>query len=104
MSLTNVHSSSSGVLSQSAETTSRGSAILEPEIIRWRPICEPQTSLWKVAARPISPTRAIIELILLALFFLITLAVMANCLSELSHLLHGDPIGKVAPRALNGGL
>jgi hypothetical protein len=82
---------------------SRGSAILEPEVIRWRPICEPQTSLWKVAARPISPARAIIELMLLALFFLITLAVMANCLSELPHLLHSDPAGQVAQRVLNRG-
>jgi hypothetical protein len=96
MSLTNVHSSPTELLSQSAETRSRGSAILEPEVTRWRPICEPQTSLWKVAARPISAARAMIELILLALFFLITLAVMANCLRELSHLLHSDPVGQVA--------
>jgi hypothetical protein len=104
MSLPNVHSSPAELLSQSAETRNCGSAILEPEVIRWRPICEPQTSLWKVAARPISPARAIIELILLALFFLITLAVMADCLSELSHLLHSDPVGEAAQRALNGGV
>jgi hypothetical protein len=104
MSFTNVHFGPSELLSQSAETRSRDSAILEPEVIRWRPICEPQTSLWKVPARPISATRAIIELIVLALFFLITLAVMANCLSELSHLLHSDPVGEAAQRALNGGV
>jgi hypothetical protein len=85
MSFTNVHFDPTELLSQSAETRNCGSAVLEAEVIRWRPICEAQTSLWKQPARPISATRAIIELIALALFFLITLAVVANCLSELSH-------------------
>jgi hypothetical protein len=85
MFLTKIRSSPTELPSPSAETRSRGSAVLEAEVIRWRPICEAQTSLWKLPARPISAARAIIELIALALFFLITLAVMANCLSELSH-------------------
>jgi hypothetical protein len=84
MSFTNVHFNPNELLFQSAETRNCGSAALEAEVIRWRPICEAQTSLWKQPARPIFVTRAIIELIALALFFLITLAVVANCLSELA--------------------
>jgi hypothetical protein len=101
MSPTDVQSSPTDLLSPPVETRNRGSAILEPGVIRWHPICEPQTSLWKVAARPISPARAIIELMALGLLFLITLAVMASCLSVLSHLLHSDPLGEVAVKATN---
>jgi hypothetical protein len=67
-------------------------------------ICEPEQRLWKLAAPGASPRLAIIEVFILVLFLVLALVGIVSCFAELSHLLQSDAVGRVAARAINGGV
>ena len=90
-------------LFQPAKKTRDTTLALEEDDIQPSSVGEPETRLWRVAARPTSPRLAIIQLFVLALFFLVALGAMTSCFTELSHLLQSDAVGHVAMKAINGG-
>jgi hypothetical protein len=61
---------------------------------------EPEARLWKVCARQTSRREATIEVLVVAVFFLIALALIAGCVVELQQLLQTDAIGQAATKAL----
>jgi hypothetical protein len=70
--------------------------------IQLSPNPEPETRLWKIAGRPVSRTRAVVELLVLAVCFLAALVAITDGFVELSHLLQTDSVGHVAAKAING--
>jgi len=77
-------------------------SIPRTKAIQNHPGFEPEKRLWKSAGRPASRTRAAIELLILALCFLVALAVITDGFAELSRLLQTDSVGHVVVRAING--
>jgi hypothetical protein len=73
---------------------------LEPKPTRLSPIREPESPLWKLARRAVSPKFALIELFILVVFLTVALVTTANCLAELSQLLKSDAVRHVVTAAI----
>jgi len=90
------------LLQASAEKRKCASPVSRTKLSEPSRICEPEARLWKLSSAGISPAQAIIEWVVLALFFVIAIAVMASCVAELSVLMQTDAVGQVASKALSG--
>ena len=92
------------ILSQPGDHKKSVVANREIEFFEPISICEPEQRLWKLSACAASPMFAIIEVLILVLFLVLALVGIVSCFAELSHLLQSDAVGRVAARAINGGV
>jgi hypothetical protein len=88
---------------QPAEMRTSASVSPEAKLTEPSPNSEPKARPRKLSARPVAPKFGVVELFVLAVFFLVALAGIVSCFFELSHLLQSDAGGYVAMKAINWG-